>query len=203
MNSEENPSKVRRGRVKLLMVLACFIGPLAVAFFWYYGLGGVGATSSLVNHSPLIEPVRKLQPFEQPDIQGNTINLDRLEKRWTIIHIMGAVCDSSCETSLYNTRQTRIALGKDMDRVQRLLISPDEQMLSGLSTEHPDAIRALTIDPALGSQLQTIFSNHAKHRDDAVLVDPIGNAMMIIPVELNPSLLLKDLKKLMKLSKIG
>ena len=38
---------------------------------------------------------------------------------------------------------------------------------------------------------------------DAVLIDPLGNLMMVVPLDLDPRLLLKDLKKLLKLSRIG
>ena len=40
-------------------------------------------------------------------------------------------------------------------------------------------------------------------QDDALLVDPLGNVMMAIPLQLDPGKLLKDLKKLLKLSRIG
>ncbi len=201
MNSKS--ANVRNGRVKLLMVLGCFIGPLLVAFIWYYGLGGIGATSSLVNHAPLIEPVKTMTDFEQKDVQGQSLNLESLKRRWTIIHVLADGCPEDCQKALYNSRQMRAALGKDALRVQRFILSPNEALLTQIGVEHSDAIRALTIDPALGQQLQSIFSENVKSGYDAVLVDPLANAMMVIPVELNPSLLLKDMKKLLRLSKIG
>ena len=59
------------------------------------------------------------------------------------------------------------------------------------------------VNAGLDDQLKPIVQLLQAAPDDAFLVDPLGNVMMLIPGTLDPSDLLKDLKKLMKLSKVG
>ena len=102
-----------------------------------------------------------------------------------------------------NTQQARLALGRDAHRVRRLILSPDAELLTELAAEQPDSRRALLLDDGLGQQLESIFRQHGMTTDDAVLINPLGNAMLPAPQHLNPSLLLKVLKKLLKVSCIG
>ena len=199
------PTKTRltRSRLQLLLVLSCFFAPLVVAITGYYGFEAPLAPVKQTNNAVLISPVSVLRDFSQPDIDGQRLDLDSLRRRWTIVHRLGGQCAQRCRTALYNTRQARLALGKDAHRVQRLILSPNATLLTELAAEQPDSKRALLLDNGLGQQLESIFRQHGMTADDAVLVDPLGNVMLSIPQHLNPSLLIKDLKKLLKVSRIG
>lgn len=197
-----------RGRLKLVIIFAVFLGPLLAAFLWYYGLGGAHALRATTNHAPLISPVIPLQAFSNARIDGARFTRDSLTHRWSVIHTLAEHCDRRCEKSLYHTRQTRLALGRDTSRVQRILLSPNHDLLNRLATNHPDAIRLLSgaLNPPPGGlehQLRPVRSRHNLGAGDALLVDPLGNLMMIIPAKLDPGLLLKDWKRLLRLSRIG
>lgn len=212
-NNQKSTSSLKVSRIKLVLVFAFFFGPLLVAFIWYYGLGSSLMPSGRSNYSPLIQPVVVLQDFENPrhplqntdtkdDIRNN-ISLETLKRKWTIIHLIGASCDSDCQKSIYNTRQTRIALGKDTPRVQRLFIVEDAELANRIHQKHRDTTPIAKSGTGLENQLMSIIKDHQVRENDALLIDPLGNVMMVIPVDLDPGLLLKDLKKLLKLSRIG
>ena len=112
-------------------------------------------------------------------------------------------CAAQCEQSLYNTRQTRLALGKDANRVQRILLSPNRDLLKRLAATQPDSIRLLASANGIENQLAPVIKTRNIGANDALLIDPLGNLMMVIPAELDPGLLLKDLKHLLKVSRIG
>ena len=76
-------------------------------------------------------------------------------------------------------------------------------MMGEVALEHPDMDLVLRGTGGLGDQLAPVVADNGAGPDDALLVDPLGNVMMLIPASLDPSDLLKDLKKLMKLSKVG
>ena len=214
---------MNRGRLKLVIIFAAFLGPLLAAFIAYYGMDGLGGLGGLggpptprvgTNHAPLLSPMIPLQPFSNATVDAHAnanarITFASLKQHWSVIHTLAEHCQQSCEQSLYHTRQTRLALGKDANRVQRILLSPNRALLNRLATAHPDAIRVLVhaagdeSPHGLENQLRHIIRQHNLGADDALLVDPLGNLMMIIPASLDPGRLLKDLKHLLKVSRIG
>jgi hypothetical protein len=68
---------------------------------------------------------------------------------------------------------------------------------------HTDATVASDNDTGIEVQLKVIMESHPVGEYDALLVDPLGNVMMSVPLDQDPRLLVKDLKKLLKLSRIG
>ena len=195
-------------RLKFLLILFLFLGPLVAAFIWYYGFGANLAPKGQSNYSPLISPVVTIAQFNndlygQASDNSHAVNSDFLQKKWTMVHILSTPCTERCKQSLYNTRQTRIALGKDAHRVQRILVVPDSSFADEVALNHAKAAIVRIDENGIEKQLQDIISREKIGPDDAILIDPLGNAMMIISIELEPRLLLKDLKKLLKLSRIG
>ncbi len=192
-----------RSRLKLILVFALFFGPLFVAVVWYHGLGAVYAPRSSVNHAPLITPPAALADFRNLRLDGSLLEMDGLRGYWTVVHRLERACGSDCEVSLYNTRQTRLALGKDATRVRRILLGDDQGLMTAAVQAHPDMEIVLRGEGGLEEQVIPVASEMNAGPDDALLIDPLGNVMMLIPVTINPSDLLKDLKKLMKLSQVG
>lgn len=200
---QDNNQAVAHSRLKLIIIFTLFLGPLILALVWYYGLGAAFLQRNAVNNAPLVQPVVTLTSFDNRDTSNTEIDLDSLTGRWSVVHRIDDDCSEACQLSLYNTRQTRLALGKDANRVQRFAIGDDPGVLNGVGQDHADLQLLLNSPGGLGQQLDPITVEQTLGPDDALLIDPHGNVMMVVPVELDPSLLLKDLKKLLRLSKIG
>ncbi len=201
-------SKYWRSRLKLIAVFSLFLGPLLVAFFWYYGLGALLLPQGKTNHSSLIEPLVVLKPFENSAVQNNLFEQERIslasfKHKWSIIHLLNDDCLEPCQKALYNTRQTWIALGKEAGRIQRYIIINDTVAANIIQQHHADILLLQPSAQGIEKQLRPIIEQHNIGKYDALLVDPLGNVMMMIPLELDPRLLLKDLKKLLKVSRIG
>ena len=130
---------------------------------------------------------------------------DFLKSKWTLLYWGGGGCNERCRTSLYNTRQVRIALNRDMDRVQRVFfaVAPccDWALLEH---EHPDL---LTVDAAGARPLLDLLPSFdgipAAGADRVYLVDPLGNVMMSYAPDAKPKGMLEDLKRLLGLSQVG
>ena len=202
MNRGKSPAP-SLSRLKLVAVFVMFFGPLIFALVWYYGMGAAFAPRSGTNHAPLVAPPVVLEAFTNPRPDGSLVGLDDLQGHWTVVHRLDGNCGEACRTSLYNTRQTRLALGRNTERVRRILLGTDAGMMGEAALEHPDMDLVLRGVGGLGDQLAPVAADNGAGPDDALLVDPLGNVMMLIPASLDPSDLLKDLKKLMKLSKVG
>jgi len=130
-----------------------------------------------------------------------------LRGKWTMLYVGDGLCDERCRKALYLTRQTRIALNKDMDRVQRVFLVTGRCCdRAFLSQEHPDLVVARVDDDA-SAQLLAPFPAYDGVSVAAAgriyLVDPLGNLLMSYAPAAPDKALLTDVKKLLRLSHIG
>jgi cytochrome oxidase Cu insertion factor (SCO1/SenC/PrrC family) len=130
----------RRQRRVLVGIALMFFAPLAVCFYLYYGQVG-WRPGGRVNAGDLIEPPRPLPLLALPLLEGGETRSDLLRRKWTLLYAASGPCADLCQASLYHTRQVRIALDRDMNRVQRVLIADDGCCdVTFLHEQHPDLI---------------------------------------------------------------
>ncbi len=195
-----NPNKRR-----LLIVFALFLIPLAAAATWYLLLPAGYKPGSTTNNGNLIQPIYPVQAFEQTTKDGTRFGGKDLEKKWTLVHLIDGQCAEACSKWLYHTRQIRIALAEDMERVNRLAIVDSAQIAaenSKMWASHPDMQVIISAAGGLGTQISSTVEQ-AYPRNSVFLIDPLGNLMMHFPPDLEPKKLMKDLEKLLRLSRIG
>ena len=131
---------------------------------------------------------------------------DFLKGKWTLLYWGAGACNARCRTNLYNTRQVRTALNRDMDRVQRVFLAEGACCdWPYLKHEHPDLITlADSPDAAPLLALLPSFGGIAPETADRLyLIDPLGNLMMSYAPDAKPKGLLEDLKRLLGLSQVG
>jgi hypothetical protein len=175
---------LRRARVKLVLLGLFFAAPFALAWLAWWLDWAPGAAS---NYGELIEP-RPLAgaPFEQ------------LRGKWVLVTLDAAACDAYCERKLYFMSQLRRAQGKNQERVARLWLLTDAGQPGAALRA---AIEGTHIAPA--AALAAAFPAANAPADHIYLVDPLGNLMARYPREPDPSRMLKDLQRLLKVSGIG
>ena len=190
----------------MLLLAALFFVPLAVAFYLYYGAGSLRPAGSVAK-GELLEPARPLPEVSLQRPGDGVTDRDLLRGKWDMIYIGDGACDERCREALYLTRQSRIALNKDMDRVQRIfLVTGNCCDLSFLEREHPDLLVA-ELDGEAGGTLLAPFPVYdgipASEAGRIYLVDPLGNLVLSYSAAAPDKALLTDLKKLLRLSHIG
>ena len=209
----------RRQRRILIGVALIFFAPLGLSFYLYYGRNW--HPGGRVNAGELIDPARPLPSLSLPlagagaaapgsatgaDASGTSGQTSSkfLKGKWTLLYIQHGRCDDECRRHLYDTRQVRLALDREMPRVQRVFIGDGDCCdWTELQAAHPDliAVRASAADDPLLALLPV--------RADAVnsqriyLIDPLGNAMMFYAPAVKSKGMLEDLKRLLRLSSIG
>lgn len=203
----ERSAQDRRQRRLLAGIGLLFFAPLALSFYLYYGLhwhpGG------RVNAGELIEPARPLPAVALPLAAGGTsTDAQFLKGKWTFLYVQHGPCDDECRRHLYDTRQVRLALDREINRVQRVFIADGDCCdLAELKAAHPDliVIRSSAADEALLASLPVRASVGAGAGDShrIYLVDPLGNAMMFYAPDAKPKGMLVDMKRLLRLSSIG
>ena len=129
---------------------------------------------------------------------GGTLDRGAVTGHWTLVYVGTSACDDACRAALYATRQTRLAQGKQMERVSRLwLVADDGQPAAELLQQHPGLLVARA-----DSTWLTHFPGNEQGRH-VYLVDPLGNVMMRFPEQPEIKLVIKDVQRLLKYSGWG
>ena len=195
-------------RQALVLLGLLFMTPAFVAWVMHNSTEEGWRPDGTTNRGVLVHPARPLTlpaGMQVADVAAN----DYLQGKWTLLYIGDADCDESCAGNLYKMRQVRIAQNENMRRVQTLFMvladgMPDD-LRELLEKEHANMDEVI-VPAALAGQLAPDFLIDGVSMEVAervYFIDPLGNLMMYYPAEADPGGMLKDLKKLLKYSKIG
>jgi SCO1/SenC len=201
MPSPPDP-RVNRGRRTLLLITLVFAAPVVLGWGVYATRGWWNLGT--INHGQIISPARPLGQWTLDTLQGPPLRMAALRGKWIMVYIGSSACAAACRDDLYKMRQVRMALGEDSRRVQRLFILTDRDHLQSLQTalvQHPGLQVAAASPKVLPGMLQEFASDGADHA--VYLVDPLGNLMMRYAQGFGPKGMLKDLQRLLDVSRIG
>lgn len=191
------PEGVKRARLKLALIGLFFALPFAFAWTVYWFHWAPGRTG---NYGKLVQPPRQVSERGFAELDGKPFSLSSLRGKWVMLQFDTAACDAYCERKLYFMRQLRVAQGKDRDRVERLWV------LTGAGMPRPallTAIEGTHVVRATDETVVALFRGGGRIEDHIYLIDPLGNLMMQFPRDPDPSKMLKDLQRLLRISQIG
>lgn len=209
-------SQRRRARLVLILIagipLSMMLG--ATALWWAVEQGHVDVLGSVgtANHGELIDPPRSVSDvvFQHEGV-AETLWQD-LPAKWRLLVVQrGGVCDAICQRQLYQTRQIHLALGKDFNRVGRVVLSntapkavtvtPEAaqgnstaSLSDWLAQEHV-GVTALTVP---SERLSTLAPEVLESPAQWYVVDPAGWIMMRVSDELYYKDVISDLRFLLK-----
>lgn len=180
-----------------LLFFLPILGSWYLVFFTDYKHGGGG-----VQHGILINPPRQLEDVELFDLLSSRTG--KLHGKWTMLMIVASGCDQACTDNLYRLRQLQLAMGKDMHRLQRAAWFMDKTVQQDAGRLFAEYAGQTLLSPANGGKdflsrfmVNGKFDNHAIY-----LIDPAGFLMMAYPADTKPSGIIKDLKRLLRNSKM-
>jgi cytochrome oxidase Cu insertion factor (SCO1/SenC/PrrC family) len=198
------PAVVRRRRLLLVLLGVVFLGPPLVAAYMYYA--GIGTPQGRVNVGTLIDPARPLPMVALPTPDGGATAPEFLRGRWSLVYVGDGACDAACRQAIDDLRATRLAMDRDAARIQRVFLHEgavaDRAWLEG--PQHGLVVARL--DGDAGAALRDAFpagDAPLAGRGLVYVVDPHGNLMMSYATPLEKRGVVKDLEKLLKLSRIG
>lgn len=198
--STSHPSR-RRGQAVIVLVAFLTFAPLLLA--WYYARHPELITRHN-NYGQLIQPSRVLNQDGVALFTASPAPMDDLRGRWVLIQIASQGCQTTCTETLHKTHQTRLMLNKEISRVRRWLIVPENHI-----DWTPDAEQCEDSGLIISTASASVFRNLTEAvggalPDDAlILMDPLGNLILFYPSGFDPYGLVKDLRHLLKISQIG
>jgi cytochrome oxidase Cu insertion factor (SCO1/SenC/PrrC family) len=189
------------GRKILLILAVIFLLPFTVAATLHLLQVKPGGRS----YGDLVKPPLNLKFPVLHDIQGKTFGAARWQKKWSIVMVDTTRCTEACQTQVYMLKQVRTSLGKEIQRVQQVLLVPAEikgEAFNELQKKYPDLI------VLVGADAETVrfageFNLSGQPAGYIYLVDPLGNLMMTYSKNKDPKGLRSDLTHLLKNSWAG
>lgn len=200
------PSRTK-SRLTLVFVFGLFALPVVFAWLAFFVFPD-WRPEGTINHGVLIQPPRSLQFAPLAAVEEGPLEEGFLQGKWTYVLWAGSECDEACLARLTHMTQVRLAQGKNIDRVQRLLLvqGMDAAALRDLQGHYPGMMIAYGSPGELGGLAQD-FQMGA---DEDVLsggylylVDPMGNLMMRYPPDVELRGVVKDLERLLRISYVG
>lgn len=132
--------------------------------------------------------------------RDNTIfRMRQLRGKWVLLTVDSGSCDEQCRKKLYYMRQVRLTQNKEMDRIERVWLIDDNEVPE---PEIADQLKGTWFISAKDSKLLTELPAQASQRDHIYVIDPIANLMMRFPKNPDPTLMAKDIKRLLKVSQL-
>ena len=192
---------ILRSRLKLLTLILVFFGPLFLAMLIYFNPHWLSLPTSK-SYGELVMPPQPLTDFTAVSRTGQALPHDLLNNKWTLLYWGNATCNLDCEASLFKMRQVRLSLSKNIERTQTLYLAsePTADTLEPLLKRHPQLITA-HLKPGKTNPFRKQISIHPK--GGIYIIDPFGNLMMRYTEDASSKGILKDLKKLLRISRIG
>lgn len=194
--SSSIPNLTQRNiRINLILIFAVFAVPLIAAYLSYY----VWPPQGRLNYGELIEP-KTLPDVSLRDVQNNELPLSQLRGKWIMLTVDSATCDEACNLKLYLMRQIRIAMSKEMNRIERvLLLRGDDKSPSEIATKYPGMH---TLSGTTDVLLKTL-SAEPNVADYIFLIDPVGQVMMRYGKNPDATGIRRDLNRLLSVSQVG
>lgn len=194
----DNPSTARpRGQLKLLAICAVVFGPILIASLMAHFQVGIPQGHS--NKSELVEPAVALTDWQlgvTPVGYGAP---------WRLLVTSDGDCTDACQQLVHEARQINIAVGREADRVEHLLATGSALSASErqqLEKRFPRLQQAQLSPSAYRNSLQALPAAW-QQGPQLWLVDPLGRVVLHQSASEPGKHLLDDLKRLLKLSKVG
>lgn len=184
--------KAHNNKQTLIILLVVFVLPVILA---YMALKMDWFNKAATNRGELLQPVIEAQAL-----------LADSDKKWHIIYVIPELCDAACTNALYSVKQTHAATGKEADRVSALFIYTD-----GSDKNAIEQVKQYNGSFLLQKSQENVDGVFKDVAINAIFIsDTLHNIVLTYPTTqdkeqaiMDSRDVLADLKKLLKLSRIG
>lgn len=206
MNEPENAKEeIKKRNHKMLWIMLLIFGlPYVVAFYFYFNKSDYDFART--NYGTIISPAHPLPDFNHTKLDNSKFKLSSLKGKWILLSIGKSSCKKDCLDNLYKIRQIKKAVGQNHKRLTKLFLLQDKEHIESfknLLKEYP----GMDVIIPSGSEYNNYLSNFqyegVEIQDSMFIIDPVGNYMMAYPKGADASKMLKDIERLLRVSKVG
>lgn len=168
----------------VLVALVC-AAPFVSAWVAYYIIKPTSGNS----YGELLE-TRPLAP-----LAVSSADALKWSGKWRLVMLTAEACPTACREALYATRQARTMLGRERERLIRVALT-SRSLEHEVVAENPDLVVISTLT-ALPEPWRAALDR------GILLIDPLGNQVILWPKNPDIKKLHQDLSRLLRASRIG
>ncbi|WP_417251806.1 SCO family protein [Castellaniella sp.] len=195
-----------RSMMPVYAILLISIAPVVFALLAYYAPSLGLRPPSKPHYGQLIEPQREIpKQLSLHELDGKPYDLNQLKGQWILLSTGPGACPEACVRGLFVLRNSHASQGKEVDRINRILLVTDDAPVAPVVAEAYVGTHVLRADPA---QLAAWLVPDAADPTAALstgmwIIDPLGHLMMMFPDGQDPEGVRDDIRVLLKNSRIG
>jgi hypothetical protein len=216
MKQDDSALQQRHARRVLLLIAGIPVVMMlaATALWWTVEAGYLNVVDRFgtANHGALVTPPRSVSEIVFRHEGAAEVLWGDLPVKWRVVMVQrGNTCDTVCQNQLYQTRQIHAALGKDFNRIGRVLLGDaplggvvladsdpaqsEQRMLAGWLAREHQGLTSLTLPAAI---LDELVPEASASPTQWYVVDPAGWIMMRMSDDLHYKDVISDLRFLLK-----
>ena len=190
-------SQQNKGRLVLIAIASMFFLPILLS--WYLNFfTDFKKNAEGIQNGILINP-----PIQLGTLYGYAIgkkDMQELQKKWTLVFFTEDDCDKTCQEKLYKLRQIRLAIGKDREKVERLLVANKSIDWSNFEKDYLDQ-KIIDVKSDSYAELIQLFRSYKGYSKSAIyLVDTYCSLIMKYPTDTEPKGIIKDIERLIRVA---
>jgi cytochrome oxidase Cu insertion factor (SCO1/SenC/PrrC family) len=207
MSDDTPKTKKNNNKLVIILLFVVFAGPML--FAWVLVKKSEQREFRTTNHGEIVSPQQNLSKLKLYSVTENKeIKWSDLGNKWWLIYLGPNTCNEDCHEILYNMRQIRTALHKNSTRLERMFLTLPECDTSSCDNyliEHYPDMHRMRIEK---EDFERIFGSISdplmrKTVGEIYIVDPKNTLVLQYSGETESRGILSDLKRLLRLSKIG
>ena len=187
--------KQLKARLALIGIALMFFVPIFLSWYLVF-FSDYKDNIRTVNNGELISPIINLGEIDMKSFSDNKAYSH--DRAWILAFLIQDECNELCQEKLYQIRQIRLAIGKDKDKLERLVIANANLDWGAYKKEYPGQkyIDASMIN--FDSIVSAFKINPELKADSIYLIDPYGNLMMQYKNGTEPTGIIKDIERLIR-----
>jgi hypothetical protein len=191
-------------RTKFVLMFILFATPITASYLMFF----FWKPTKTNNFGELLRPAIELPAEKFTMMDGKDLYEGAGEKglrgKWLIVTRDSGACDAACEKKLYTMRQARLILGKELDRVGRVLLVDDALNVSDkLKQDYAGMAIISAKDSAWLAKLPREATDTTNGRGYFYAVDPMGFAFMRYKADEDIKEMAADFRRVLKASQLG
>jgi hypothetical protein len=204
--------KKLRSKTPLIIIMLMSLAPVVAALLVYFNpeLRPEGSAA----YGELVQPQRPMPTAKDLPLtmlDGKPFDLSSLKGKWIMMAADGAACPDACARKLYIIRNTHASQGKHVERLARVWFITDDAPVPEKVLEAYKGAIMVRVNPVvlqqflLGGAPSSVTPEQARQGLSTPIwvIDPLGNLMLQYPAVADPEMFRKDIRMLIKTSRIG